>query len=271
MPLTDNQGVRLHWQEQGQGTPILLVMGHRYSSAMWYPMLPALTGEHRVIWFDNRGTGQSDTTRKVTLQELARDALAVMDAAGVERAHVFGVSMGGAIVQELALQQPGRVISLVLGCTGVLSAEKPRMPSFLRFLYYLPPWVLPLLQPGRRGDQGYGSAAPADRIAFDQAMLAKDISNVRGVVAQAAAIAGYSTTAKAVASLTMPTLVLHGEQDTVVPFAWGVELAETLPRSRLVKLDGAGHNFLVAAGETASQAVLAFLREVDGGAFTAAA
>src|ERR1700676_1221168 len=119
MPFAANQGVRLHWQEKGQGTPVLLVMGHRYSSALWYPVLPALSAEHRVIWFDNRGTGESDTTAQVTLPELAAAALAVRDAAGVERAHVFGVSLGGAIVLELALQQPRRAISLVLGCTGV--------------------------------------------------------------------------------------------------------------------------------------------------------
>src|SRR5580658_7705572 len=99
MPFTENDGVRLHWDEQGSGTPILLVMGHRYSSAMWYPAIPALAAEHRVIWFDNRGTGESDTAPKVTLPQLAADALAVMDAAGVADAHIYGVSMGGVIVQ----------------------------------------------------------------------------------------------------------------------------------------------------------------------------
>jgi pimeloyl-ACP methyl ester carboxylesterase len=263
MPFADNHGVRLHWEAQGQGSPILLVMGHRYSSKMWYPILPALAARHRVIWFDNRGAGESATTRKVTIQELAGDALAVMDAAGVERAHVFGVSMGGVVALELALQQPGRVMSLVLGCTGALTADKPRMPAFLRVLYYLPPWALRLLQPNRRGDKGYGSAASPEQIAADQAMLANDKSAVAGVVAQAAAIAAYRTTIEAVATLAMPALVLHGDEDTVVPFSYGVELAQILPGSRFVKLEGAGHNFLVAAGETASQAVLEFLREVD--------
>src|SRR5665213_3915050 len=159
MPFAEHKGVRLHWQEQGQGSPILLIMGHRYSSALWYPMLPALSAEHRVIRFDNRGAGESDTTAKVTLPELAGDALAVLDAAGVDRAHVFGVSMGGPITLELALQQPQRVMSLILGCTGVLSAEKPRLPAFLRVLYYLPPWALRLLTPRQGPDMGYGSAA----------------------------------------------------------------------------------------------------------------
>jgi 3-oxoadipate enol-lactonase len=263
MAFTDNDGVRLHWQEQGRGSPILLVMGHRYSSAMWYPLVPALAAEHRVIWFDNRGTGESAMTPKVTIQQLAGDALAVMDAAGVERAHIFGVSMGGGIVLELALQHPERAGSLILGCTGILTADKPRMPAFMRALYYLPPWALKLLMPKRKGDQGYGRAASPEAVAADQAVLAKDKSSVTGVVAQAAAIAGYSTTKAAVATLTMPALVLHGDEDSVVPLAWGVELAETLPHSHFVKLEGSGHNFIVAAGEKTKQAVLAFLRDVD--------
>jgi 3-oxoadipate enol-lactonase len=265
MPFADNNGVRLHWQEQGQGSPILLIMGHLYSSALWYPVLPVLAAEHRVIWFDNRGTGDSATTPKVTLQELAADTVAVMDAAGVERAHVFGISMGGVIALELALGEPRRVMSLLLGGTGILDAEKPRMPAVMRVLYYLPRWVLRLLMRKRGGDKGYGSAASPESIAFDQAMVAKDKASVRGVLAQAVAVGNHFTTAEAVAALTMPALVLHGGEDSVVPIKWGIELAEALPNSRFVTLEGAGHNFLVAKGDQASKAVRDFVRGVDQG------
>jgi len=263
MPIAERNGVRLHWAQQGDGTPLLLIMGHRYSSAMWYPLLPALTARHRVIWFDNRGTGGSDSCTGFTVRDMALDALAIMDAAGVQLAHVFGVSMGGGIALELAIHQPQRVISLLLGCTAMLTADKPRMPAIVRTLYYLPPWALRLILPKPGAGQGYGSAAPAQAIAADQAMLAKDRSVVRGVVAQAAAIAGYSVTAEAVAALTMPSLVMHGDEDSAVPFAWGVELAETLPDSRFVKFAGCGHNFIVAAREQADSAVLEFIETAD--------
>jgi len=263
MPFTENKGVRLHWEEAGSGTPILLVMGHRYSSKMWYPAIPALAAEHRVIWFDNRGTGESQTTPKVTLPQMAADALAVMDAAGARQAHIYGVSMGGAIVQEVAFQQPGRVLSLIVGCSGALTADKPRMPAIMRTLYYLPPWMLKLLMSGRRGDLGYGSAAAPEAIAVDQAVLAKDKFTVKGLVAQAAAIAAYSATREAVAGLTMPALVLHGDEDSVVPFKWGEELAKILPQSRFVKIAGAGHNYLVAAPDAGNRAVLDFTRQID--------
>ena len=262
MAFTDNNGVRLHWDETGQGTPILLVMGHRYSSAMWYPVIPALSAEHRLIWFDNRGTGESDTTRKVSLGDLARDAFAVMAAAGVDKAHVFGVSMGGVIVQEMALQQPRRILSLIVGCSGALTPDKPRTSALIRMIYYLPPWILKLLM-SRGGDHGYGSAARPEAVAKDQAVLAADKFTVPGVAAQAAAIAGYSVTAEAIAGLTMPALVLHGDEDRTVPFSYGEELARLLPDSRFIRIVGAGHNFLVVDPDKANAAVLDFTRKVD--------
>jgi 3-oxoadipate enol-lactonase len=266
MAFTQNHGVRIHWQAQGAGTPVLLIMGHRYSSAMWYPALPALSAAHRVLWFDNRGTGETDSVTGFTVADMAADALAVMDAAGVQKAHVYGVSMGGGIALELAKLAPERVISLVLGCTAILTADKPRMPAILRLAYYLPPWILKLLLPRPKEDDqgGYGRAARPEDIARDMAMLKQDRFVTRGVVAQAAAIGGYCNTREAVAALAMPALVLHGDQDRVVPYAWGEELAATLPGARLVTLEGSGHNFLVAGRDKANAAVLDFLREVDG-------
>jgi pimeloyl-ACP methyl ester carboxylesterase len=263
MPFTQNNGAKLHWESRGEGTPILLVMGHRFSSAMWYPVLPALTAKHRVIWFDNRGTGESDTTRNVTVQQMADDAIAVMDAAGVAKAHIFGVSMGGVIVQDVAIRHRDRVISLIVGCSGMLTPDKPRAPSIVRLLYWLPNWVLKLLLAARRGDSGYGSAAPADAVRADMAMLEKDKFTRPGVIAQAKAMAGYSTTKEAIAGLTMPALVIHGDEDAVVPFKWGEELAATLPNSRFVRVPGAGHNFFIAGGAAVDQAVLDFVAGVD--------
>jgi pimeloyl-ACP methyl ester carboxylesterase len=263
MAFTTNNGVRLHWQSEGGGTPILLVMGHRYSSAMWYPVMPAFTAQHRVVRFDNRGTGQSDTTQRVSVQELADDAIAVMDAAAVEKAHIFGVSMGGVIVQDIAMRYPERVRSLIVGCSGMLTADKPRAPAIVRLFYRLPNGLLKLLFTPRGADKGYGSAAPADAIAFDMATSDADKFTKRGVIAQARAIANYRTSHEDVAKLTMPALVLHGDEDKLVPFKWGEELAQQLPNATFVRLEGAGHNFFIAQGEKANRAVLDFVRRVD--------
>jgi 3-oxoadipate enol-lactonase len=263
MPFTGNSGVRLHWQESGQGTPVLLIMGHRYSSAMWYPIQPALAAEHRVVWFDNQGTGESGARRRTSVADMVGDALAVMDAAGIDRAHVFGVSMGGGLALELGIRQPQRAISLILGCTAILTADKPRMPAWMRLFYRLPAPLLRTLFPNRSPNKGYGSAAPAEAIAADEAMALKDKFDVTGVIAQAAAIAAYTNAREQVAALTMPALVIHGDEDTTVPYAWGVEIAETLPGAQLITVKGAGHNFFIAGGHAINDQVLAFLRDVD--------
>src|SRR4051794_29263445 len=101
MPHANNGRAQLHWTEQGTGSPVVLVMGHTYSSSMWYPVVDALAQRHRVITFDNRGTGQSSPVRKLSVGDMARDAFAVMDAARVDSAHVYGVSMGGGIILEM--------------------------------------------------------------------------------------------------------------------------------------------------------------------------
>ncbi len=137
MPFVDSGGARIHWETQGAATPVLLIMGHLYSGRMWYPLLSALTQKHQAITFDNRGTGGSDTTRSTTVQQLAADALAVLDAAGVQRAHIYGVSMGGGIAGEFAMRYPERVKSLVLGCTMMKTAAGAR-PWLARLIYHLP-------------------------------------------------------------------------------------------------------------------------------------
>ena len=88
MPFAESGGARIRWEAEGSGPPVLLIMGHLYSSRMWYPLLPALTQRRRAILFDNRGTGGSDTTGQVTIGQFADDALAVLDAAGERRAHI---------------------------------------------------------------------------------------------------------------------------------------------------------------------------------------
>jgi len=260
MPFVESAGARIHWESQGTGTPVLLIMGHVLSSRMWAPLLPALTQQHRAIRFDNRGTGESDTTRAASIGQFAADALAVLDAAGERRAHVYGVSMGGAVAAEFAMRYPDRVASLVLGCTMMKTAAGSRAPWIARLLYYLPSGLVRTLL---RSRAAYGSAAPAEAVDADLKLLAGERFTMAGARAQAAAMANYVTTPEAVGRLAMPTLVLHGDEDGAVDVRHGRELAAAIPGSRLVIFAGAGHNYLVAAGAASTAAVLDFFAEVD--------
>jgi 3-oxoadipate enol-lactonase len=262
MPFATNKGVRLHWDESGTGTPVVLVMGHWYSSALWYPVRDALAAEHRVIWYDNRGTGETDASTGFSLEDMVQDTLTVMDAAGIEKAHIFGVSMGGGIVLDLGLHFPERALSVILGCTMILTPDKPRVPAWVRLAYFLPRWILTGLLKTKVANQGYGSAAAPEAIARDLAVLAAEKTDIRSIHAQAGAIAGYSLTLEEAATLSIPALVMHGDEDGTVPYAGGVELARTLGVEP-VTLKGAGHNYLVAATKKSLACVKAFIDAVD--------
>jgi 3-oxoadipate enol-lactonase len=259
MPFTSNDGVRIFWDEQGSGTPVLLVMGHAFPSAMWYPVIPALAERHRVIWFDNRGTGQSDAPRTATVSDLAADARAVLDAAGVEAAHVYGVSMGGGVTMQLAHETPDRVLSMVLGCTAYKSQELPAKSRGQLLRYYIP---LRLLRGAIRKSM-YGPACPPEAAERDLDVLCATKVRPRGLMAQVMAMQGYDLTADKVALLTMPALVLHGDADTTVDVERGRELAAALPDSRLVIYPGVGHSFPAAVTDQANADVLGFLAEAD--------
>jgi 3-oxoadipate enol-lactonase len=263
MPFVESAGARIHWDAEGQGTPVLLIMGHLYSARMWYPLLPALTPSHRAVYFDNRGTGDSSTTTSVTIADFAADALSVLNAAGAERAHVYGVSMGGGIAAEFAMRYPERTASLILGCTMMKTADKPSAPWIGRLIYRLPHGLFRALLLSRMTAASYGSSAPADAVARDMQMLSEERFTMRGLAAQAAAIATYVTSREAVGRLDMPVLVLHGDEDRAVGVEHGRELAAAIPGSRLKILNGAGHNYLVAAGPQSTAAVLEFLADVD--------
>ena len=107
MPFIENQGAKIYWDEQGQGTPVLLIMGLGYPSQMWHRTRPLLAERYRTIALDNRGVGRSDVPPgPYPILVMAEDAAAVLDAAGVDSAHVYGISMDGMIAQEFALQCP---------------------------------------------------------------------------------------------------------------------------------------------------------------------
>src|ERR1700730_5277683 len=127
MPFVENRSAKIYWDEQGSGEPLLLINGLSYPSYMWHRTRPFLAQSFRTIAFDNRGIGQSDVPPGIySIALMASDAAAVLDAAGLTSPHVFGVSMGGMIAQEFALQYPQRVRSLILACTAAGGPEAVR-------------------------------------------------------------------------------------------------------------------------------------------------
>ena len=256
MPTTTDRGVTLAWDSQGGGDPILLLIGHRFRRHMWYPVLPALTPEFRVLTMDNRGMGDSSTPKgRWTISDMADDALAVMDAAGVDRTHVHGMSMGGFIAQDLAIRAPDRVSSLVLGCTGPWLEAKPDLKIRLRHI---------LTRRGRVElvtDMLHGPVAATDTVAESLKAVALNQPSLRGTRRQKRAMISQRRTDEEVSRISAPTLILHGTADVLMPLAGALRLHQLIPNSKLVEFEGAGHFYMADSRDEANDALLTFLRQ----------
>jgi pimeloyl-ACP methyl ester carboxylesterase len=259
--IVQHDGTMLYWESTGSGEPVLLVMGFGMPATGWWRTVPLLAKRFRVLAFDNRGCGRSGRPRgPYTLAQLAADALAVLDAAGETSAHVYGLSLGGMIAQELALRAPDRVRSLVLGATtaGGPEHEQPddETLGFLR----------------RRGampqEEGVWASIPyvygpttleraPHRVAEDLEQRLRFAPDRGGYEAQLAAASGHDTTARLTA-IAARALVVHGDADRIVPVGNGRRLAERLPSARFHPLAGAGHLYLTDAPE-ADELVVRFL------------
>src|SRR5258707_1069095 len=111
-------GIEIYYEVHGSGEPLLLIIGLGTNATGWYLQIPGFSKEYRVIAFDNRGAGRSENPNEpYTMPQMAEDAIGVLDTLGVDAAHVFGMSLGGMIAQELALRHPERVKTLSLGGT----------------------------------------------------------------------------------------------------------------------------------------------------------
>jgi 3-oxoadipate enol-lactonase len=248
MPLVDRGTHRVHYEVHGRddAPPLLLVMGMGFSSRAWHTLPAQLRQDFRVIQFDNRGTGRSSVPRGLyRIRDMADDAAAVLDAAGVDAAFVFGISMGGMIAQELALRYPRRVRALALGATfaGHLRSRKPSLRtgydllrSMVRGQRSIPAHVARLL------------VSPAHYAADPEAFVAwlRKTEHVprRIALRQITAVALHETSAR-LRDLRVPTLVITGDADRLVPPANSLKLAALIPGARLVLLPGAGHVFPV--------------------------
>jgi len=264
MAFVENQGIKIYWDERGQGAPILLIMGLGYPSNLWHRTRPVLAQHFRTVAFDNRGVGLSEVPPgPYSIATMASDAAAVLDAAGVSDAHVFGVSMGGMIAQEFALQYPARTRSLILGCTSPGGPSAVRAESKVADI---------LMARGMTLEQAreamlpyiYDAATPREKIEEDLSLRRRWFPSQRGYMAQLQGILAWESYSR-ITEITAPTLVIHGKSDALVPPANGKLIAGRIPGARLVLLEHASHLFLTDQTQEAHKEIFEFLRSHAGG------
>ena len=259
MPVVENQGARIYWDAQGQGAPVLLIMGLGYPSLMWYRTRPVVARKYRTITLDNRGVGQSDMPPgPYSIALMASDAAAVLDASGEESAHVFGISMGGMIAQEFALQYPKRVRSLILGCTASGGPHAVRAEADATQMI-----MMRAKMSAEEAAQAavpfiYDSGTPRARIDEDIALRRPWFPRAEAYQSQLQGIIAWEAYSR-LDQINAPTLVIHGQNDRLVPPGNGKLIAERIPGAKLVIIPNAGHIFVTDQPESAHHAVLEFL------------
>ena len=262
-----SDGTKLHYEVTpsapllGRGNDaVLMIQGLGADISGWAFQRLVFATRHRVVALDNRGAGRSaKPAGPYALTQMADDALAVLDAAGIERAHVVGASMGGAIAQILAIRHPERVASLVLACTSC------RNQAWRRQL--LESWMHIAATDGMHalgrsamrwlvGPRSLRRFAPALGLVGPMLFGAP----AAGFVSQCEAIlAAPDSMIDALGSITAPTLVVVGNQDILTPRGDSEELAERIPGAELVVIAGAAHGLMVEHATTFNRVVLDFL------------
>jgi 3-oxoadipate enol-lactonase len=258
MPFVENLGARIHWDEAGSGAPLLLIMGLGWPSQAWHRLRPALSEKYRTIALDNRGVGRSEAPAgPYSIAQMAADAAAVLNAARVNAAHIFGVSMGGMIAQEFALQYPNKVRSLILGCTAAGGPEAVRAEDEA---------LQVLMTRGQDPDQFarainrflYDAGTSPQLVEEDTATRRKWYASGEAYFAQLQAVIAWEAYSR-LGQIAAPTLVVHGENDRLVPPENGKRIASRIAGAKLVIIPGAGHVFTTDQPAAAQAAILDFL------------
>lgn len=274
----DVNGVRIHWDAFGDPADpaLLLIMGLATQMIAWDEQFCEMLAARgfRVIRFDNRDVGLSSrldalglpdvgamfqkalagqpVTAPYTLRDMALDVIGLMDALGIERAHVVGASMGGAIGQELAIHHAARVRSL----TSIMSTSgKPGLPMGR------PDAVALLFTPTPIDRDGYcarqvqvarllrGPGFPEDE-ARDAARAVRSFErgpSPAGAVRQLSATLASGDRTPGLRQVAVPTLVIHGDADPLLPHAHGVDVANAVANASLLTVPGMGHSLPISA------------------------
>lgn len=249
MPTIERDDATIAYEREGVGPPVLLIQGVGVIGAGWRPQVEGLRDRFTLASFDNRGIGRSRAAAGPTsIEAMAADALALLDALGWARAHVVGHSMGGLIAEQLALDAPERVRSLALICTPA-SGRAGARPS-LRIA-----WIGLRMRVGTRRARRAAflelilpaslreTTGHLDALAHEYAPLfGRDLAdNPPIVLAQLRAMAKHDVRARLAELTGIPTLVVSADEDPIAPPAAGRDTASRIPGARHVVLPDTSH------------------------------
>jgi 3-oxoadipate enol-lactonase len=259
MPVVSAGETELSYERSGSGPPLLMIMGMSGTALTWgEPFLDLLRQDFETIVYDHRGIGSSSRLDgPITVAQLTENAADLLGALEIDSAHVLGISMGGMIAQELALGHPERIRTLTLGCTycggegsalageDVIRKLAEGMSSGDRERAIRASWEANVSPDFAANDEAYAR--------FLEIALRRAVA-VEVIMAQMRAIAAHDTHER-LHELEMPTLVIHGTEDQLLPVQNGRLIASLIEGSHLEIFDGAGHLFFLEQPERSAELV----------------
>lgn len=269
MPTIQANGIQISYEHQGSGPHLLLITGLGYGGWFWHKVVPGLVRHFTVTTFDNRGAGDSDKpTGPYTVEMMAADTAALLDRLGIVQTAVFGHSLGGFIAQRLVADRPDLVSHLILASTNQGGADVvPITPEALSVLTDRQGDPLELIRRGIAVAAAPGFAVAQPDVV--QALMAYRLSNpVPPDAYTAQVMAGLGTAswtpaqiAAHKAAVHVPTLILFGEHDKVVPPGNAELLADGIAQAQIRILPGVGHIFPIEDPKLTVEVVTDFLRQ----------
>jgi 3-oxoadipate enol-lactonase len=267
MPKAFVNGISMYYETHGRGDPLVLLIGLGAGHLGWFFQVPVFKRQYRVVILDNRGAGKTDKpSQPYTIRTMADDTVGLMDHLGIEKAHIVGVSMGGMIAQEMAINYPERVTKLVLASTSPGRAMDDDTPSEILT-------TLGLLKEGSPAfDVGSLDSARVahslNSLAFNTWLYRRLISPLAriyikwaaggGIPGQFGAAVGHRALDR-LHLIQAPTLVMTGAEDRILSPLSSEALASLIPNARLVKMQGGGHAIVAEMKSRFNREVLDFL------------
>ena len=262
-------GLKLRYEIRGSGEPLALIMGFSGSSRGWgEAFLTRMEQRFKIFVIDNRGTGESDKPdAEFTLRDMAADVAAVLDHAKTPRAHILGISMGGMIAQEFVLAYPERTRGLVLGCTNCGASHSVAADPAAIANLIPQPGMDPIEQARRAFSVACGKAflnSQSGQAILTQAIAEMGnypITPMHTFMRQGQAVGGFDSFAR-LGQIKSPTLIIHGDDDSIVPYPNADILQGAIAGSKKHTLKAAGHMFFWEVPDEAARAASDFLAAV---------
>jgi 3-oxoadipate enol-lactonase len=259
--LVKRDGIRIYYYVHGQGEPLILIRGFANAAAMWYTQVPQLSEHFKVITFDNRDTGSSDRVAvPYTIADMAGDVIALIEHLGLGAVHLLGISMGGMIAQQTALSRPDLIKTLILGCTTCNTARGLSTDPKVLELFAIKP-ELSDEENVRRSLPVFFSPETLSRPDFIDTFVQKSLAQrppLETFVRHRQAMQGFNVCDR-LSQISIPTFILHGGGDLLLPVSDSLELKERIPHARLKIYEGLGHLFLMEDPDSFNRDVIAFI------------